>query len=399
MLSGCASHTPLSKTNLEYQLDTRIPIQAQSRCWIEGDSTYIISKIKLADLGAEVADNSLRDRFRLSWALYPSYDEAEPLAQDSVYGFQVYRYDDGDFGLKVSLPKTLQASTQVWVLTLQEKSTSLQYQHDLLVDLQSYDAAYHLALKRPQDALPLPSNHYSTTDTLELLGPTNTQLYIKYLADPFPAALPAMAISGSAKGPGITSLNPVSRTQRITFSNPGLYQYVSDTNNKRTPGLSFVVRPPLFPKVAKTQDLINPLIYITTRDEKKRLADSDAPKLTLDQFWINIGSNPDNARRIIREYYQQVEGANQLFTNYKEGWKTDKGIIYIVFGKPDKVYKSDLIETWVYTSASAQQQYKFDFTRKPTIFTPDNWELNRFSEYADFWYSTVDSWRRGILRN
>ena len=28
-----------------------------------------------------------------------------------------------------------------------------------------------------------------------------------------------------------------------------------------------------------------------------------------------------------------------LFTSYKQGWKTDKGMIYIIFGAPDEVLK------------------------------------------------------------
>jgi hypothetical protein len=42
----------------------------------------------------------------------------------------------------------------------------------------------------------------------------------------------------------------------------------------------------------------------------------------------------DRARRIAALYYRRTAAANRLFSNYKAGWKTPRGMIYILFGPP-----------------------------------------------------------------
>ncbi|MCH7783138.1 GWxTD domain-containing protein [candidate division KSB1 bacterium] len=53
-------------------------------------------------------------------------------------------------------------------------------------------------------------------------------------------------------------------------------------------------------------------------------------------------------------YYRRVRFANEEFTQYKDGWKTDRGMIYILFGPPNQVFYSDFssfekaTQQWVY---------------------------------------------------
>ena len=63
------------------------------------------------------------------------------------------------------------------------------------------------------------------------------------------------------------------------------------------------------------------------------------PKVALDDFWIKCGGNIDKARELIRIYYTRVFYSNYYFTSYKEGWRSERGMIYIIYGPPDKVYK------------------------------------------------------------
>ena len=38
------------------------------------------------------------------------------------------------------------------------------------------------------------------------------------------------------------------------------------------------------------------------------------------------------AKSLIAIYYNRIQNANLHFTTFKEGWKTDRGMIYVVFG-------------------------------------------------------------------
>ena len=182
----------------------------------------------------------------------------------------------------------------------------------------------------------------------------------------------------------------------VIFNGPGLYFAQEDSSSRD--GFSFMILPNKYPRVTRAEELVSPLIYITTRDERGRLTSSLKPKDELDKFWIDVGGNRDHARRIIKEYYEHVETANNMFTNYKEGWKTDRGMVYIIFGKPEKITRYDDREEWFYEKNANFGDVYFTFTRKPTIFSPDNYELMRYSEYDRVWYGTVEQWRKGVLR-
>ncbi|CUS97606.1 GWxTD domain-containing protein [Candidatus Kryptonium thompsonii] len=39
----------------------------------------------------------------------------------------------------------------------------------------------------------------------------------------------------------------------------------------------------------------------------------------------------------MEEYYSRVKYANEHFGHYLEGWKTDMGMVYIIFGPPSSV--------------------------------------------------------------
>ena len=152
-----------------------------------------------------------------------------------------------------------------------------------------------------------------------------------------------------------------------------------------------------FPKVSKTKELIDPIIYIATDDERKAMRNTQKPKVKLDDFWLSLGQDKDFARRMIKNYYIKVQEANSLFTTYKEGWKTDMGLIYIIFGKPDQVYKQDLKETWKYKSKSSVPALSFIFNKRINPFGDYFFELQNSEEYANVWYNTVELWRKGIL--
>jgi len=55
-------------------------------------------------------------------------------------------------------------------------------------------------------------------------------------------------------------------------------------------------------------------------------------------FWGNRDTNPDTEENEYREeYYQRVAYANEHFASGTPGWRTDRGRIFITWGKPDSV--------------------------------------------------------------
>jgi GWxTD domain-containing protein len=81
--------------------------------------------------------------------------------------------------------------------------------------------------------------------------------------------------------------------------------------------------------------------YIITADEKKAfkaLATDEERENFIENFWRRRDPNPDTEENEYREqYYERIAYANEHYTSGIPGWKTDRGKIYIAWGKPDGV--------------------------------------------------------------
>lgn len=186
------------------------------------------------------------------------------------------------------------------------------------------------------------------------------------------------------------------RQGTLNLNKKGLYYLRKDTLEKNGfPLLCF--DPQDFPKIQTPQAMIAPLRYITS---KKEYTDMDASKSreVVERFWLNItGNNKDRSRGLIKEYYSRVYLANLFFTSYLEGWKTDRGMMYIVFGEPDAVYKAMDQETWIYGNEGSFNHLTFTFTRLENPLSDQDYSLNRSSIYRSTYYKAVDYWRQGKI--
>jgi GWxTD domain-containing protein len=81
--------------------------------------------------------------------------------------------------------------------------------------------------------------------------------------------------------------------------------------------------------------------WIITDEERKTfnaLKTDDEREQFIEQFWLRRDPDPDTDSNEYREeYYQRIAYANEKFTSGIPGWKTDRGRIYIVFGKADQI--------------------------------------------------------------
>jgi GWxTD domain-containing protein len=68
----------------------------------------------------------------------------------------------------------------------------------------------------------------------------------------------------------------------------------------------------------------------------KSLANDEERDTFIENFWLRRNPNPDSPDNEYRdEHYRRIAYANEHFAAGKPGWKTDRGHIYIAFGKPD----------------------------------------------------------------
>jgi GWxTD domain-containing protein len=81
--------------------------------------------------------------------------------------------------------------------------------------------------------------------------------------------------------------------------------------------------------------------YIITPAERTaflRLETNEEREQFIESFWLRRSSNPDLPDNDFKEeHYRRIAYANEHFASGKPGWMTDRGRIYIIWGKPDEI--------------------------------------------------------------
>lgn len=79
---------------------------------------------------------------------------------------------------------------------------------------------------------------------------------------------------------------------------------------------------------------------ITDQEAKafKSLSNDEERDAFIEAFWQRRNPNPDSPENEYREeHYRRIAYANEHFAAGKPGWMTDRGHIYIAYGKPDSI--------------------------------------------------------------
>ncbi|MDH4057491.1 MAG: GWxTD domain-containing protein [Cyclobacteriaceae bacterium] len=214
---------------------------------------------------------------------------------------------------------------------------------------------------------------------------------VSYYDNEFPAAGPPF--STAQAGVSVTikpdSTFTVLHDALFSLNEKGLYLVQDDTTSSI--GLAFRIEDD-YPKVGKLESLHGPMIYICTKLEYDKVKAAGSDKAKFDKVILNITGNSDRAKIFMRSYFKRVEQANAYFSSYKEGWKTDRGMIYIIYGLPEAVYLSEDREVWEYKNTNFKG--RLTFVRSSTLFDPENYVLIREKKLSDTWYLMIDLWRK-----
>jgi len=83
------------------------------------------------------------------------------------------------------------------------------------------------------------------------------------------------------------------------------------------------------------------VIYIISPEERSaflQLETNEEREQFIEQFWLRRSSNPDLPDNDFKEeHYRRIAYANEHFASGIPGWRTDRGRIYIIWGKPDEI--------------------------------------------------------------
>ncbi|MBI2427637.1 MAG: GWxTD domain-containing protein [Ignavibacteriales bacterium] len=110
--------------------------------------------------------------------------------------------------------------------------------------------------------------------------------------------------------------------------------------------------------------------YVALRDETAqyaKLKGVDAKRKAMFDFWTSRDedkSTPINETKL--EYFRRIALVNSQYkTGFREGWKTDRGRVYVIYGQPDEIERhaneTDVkpYEVWYYNSIQGGVQFIF----------------------------------------
>lgn len=345
--------------------------------------------------------NNNMSQVRIAWQLYTDYSSKEVIDSSSFVMIDTiatsgFKELQGNFKLKLT-----EGSNYVLKVTTTDLNNNQKTVSFININKTDKTNRQYFKVMLKENGSVLFRNYFYPSENLQIIyGPNKslTQLQGKHFEVIFPVAVPPFSLAK----PKAFDFNNHTKFNlpmdngvgEFSASKPGIYHFGIDDKNQYT-GLTLFQYTDEFPEINTPEELLSPLRFITSKKEFSKFKHYQNPKKAVDDFWLTTSKDPNKAKKLIKGYYNRVQNANYFFSSFKEGWKTDRGVIYIVFGPPSIVYRSLTGESWVYGEESNYRSLTFNFSKVNNPFTNNDYTLQRTSVYKNPWYRAVDSWRQG----
>jgi GWxTD domain-containing protein len=341
-------------------------------------------------------------QIRIGWQLYNDYSSKEIIDSSSFVKFDTSATSgliqlQGFFELDLEFGKNY-----VLKLTTTDLNSNVNTKTTTFINLNkaNLDGRQFFKVILKENNSMLFRNYFYKNEKLALVysPSSNAKITVKNYKTVFPVSSPPFSLSGSPSFDfdDYYKLDFKFENDTIHFNGeePGIYHF-GLAGDKRYSGLTLFQYSNDFPEVNTTEEMLDPLRFLTSRKEYGKMKKYQDHKKAVDQFWLSTTKDPAKAKKMVKGFYSRVENANYYYTSFKEGWKTDRGIIFIVFGPPSIVYRSLTGESWTYGEQSNYKSLTFNFTKVNNPFTNNDYVLQRSTVYKNPWYRAIDSWRQG----
>lgn len=375
--------------NIAYWNNVNNEIHVNHNVYFENEVAHIYLEI-IFKSGASF------DKYDYTYELHESYHTLNIHEFDTldIQNYIIARKSHSIF-CKIDLPRD--NKTDIAVIRIINKKTGIDYTYDIPF-IEDYNfSSDGLIIYNNDGTVPLLKSFLSKQESIQIksINEFSGPVFVYYYAQYFDEAVPPMIIEDqrAAKELVIDSTFIVKIDDPFMLQKEGLYFFQKDSSSAK--GISIRVQDQFFPLVKTFDKVLEPLIYISTRTETNEIRNAVNQQEAFEKYWINMVKVPSLATSTVRLYYDRVEAANYLFTNFEEGWKSDMGMIYIIYGPPNDVYKSEEIIDWVYNRDLTMPVVRFSFYKVKNVFTDHHYTLLRKKNYDKNWFKSVELWRDG----
>lgn len=399
LLVGCFTLRDYSSSNLSsmYRVNEK-SYHPEFIAYNESDSTIrlFVKLLPSEFLFARQTDGSFKASVKIHSDIIFSYEDAAVIDTSS----QTFSFDLSEKELiriaEVIIPA--RADTNIVIRCTVKDMTKGNYDHFFIPVNRSAKPSRQDFLLSDTKGRPLYRNFLNSNDTFSVIfhSPGVEQFICKYYNREFPLAPPPFNFDAHSDfNYTPDSLFYLTRDEmlRLNFPMQGFYHIQTDSSNKD--GLTLFRFSQGFPDVTTPRQMIESARYLINKKEFEEMKAGVNPKSLIDNFWLTHGGNEEKSRLLIKKYYGRVREANRFFTSHTEGWRTDRGMIYVIFGSPGTVYRSNESESWIYGTPNSSLALNFFFIKVNNPFTENDFTLSRSPMYESSWYRAVEVWRQG----
>lgn len=362
------------------------------------DTTVLYMRLPLKDILFKKEEGGLfTSKLYLLVKSFPDFTTKEIIDSASFIFSPEYR-EDSSVVLFKNFPLSLKTQKGVLHFALRDLNRNV-LKEDFLIFDKSFQSPQTFFVSDNNTGLPLFSNYITSSASLSVAGnASGKNLFLRYFNREYPVAIPPFVMKEEKKFSYTADLSKILSSEdlrNISTPHKGIYHFQYDSTLLK--GLALFYFDDDFPKVTNASQLIEALRYLTSNNEYDKLKTATDKKAAVDDFWVEVSGSHERARRLIQEYYSRMQDANRFFSSYLEGWKTDRGMIYLIYGNPQTVYVSDEKEYWEYAYTPGYGNLSFTFKRMKNPFSNNDFELERQPFYETVWYMAVDRWRQGRI--
>lgn len=406
-LSNCSSNK-LAAEDTDYAYDTKIKdLDPNYLVYHENkDSSYLYLSIRTANL-LYVRENSSKPFEAELQVVYQLFEDSKGriLLDSGSHTLYDYKTSNEPKEILARIPFQLSLG-KTGYLKIETRDVNKRVKDKLVMEINKRDvrSQQFFLFKNPSSESLYFDTYFTSEKEVEIISEfnKNESFRVDFFNTDFPPSLPPFSSNqkieiASVRDTGYTIVLDGKKTL-VTMNRLGSY-YLRHPDSSQY-SLILQKLDVNFGGIQSYLGMIEPLKYICTSSEYQALLGAEDKRKAVESLWLKMAGSKERARVVIEEYYQRVEQANKFFTSYKEGWKTDRGMLSIVMGLPNTIYKTRNGETWVYgTPHNMMMSLTFSFNLENEDRVKNDYQLTRFRTYRDYWYRACESWRQGRIYN
>jgi GWxTD domain-containing protein len=223
----------------------------------------------------------------------------------------------------------------------------------------------------------------------------NEKLYLRYFPKDESYPLPIF-IEDKVKDKEYVSLKAyeIKMDEYFSLSEEGIF--LASSEPKSSKGVIILNFNDNYPSITDGRQMGPPMRYITSDKEFEIInRNPEKVKSEVEMLWARASKDLPRTQKLISTYFNRVEYSNYYFTTYKEGWRTDRGMVYTIFGPPNEIYKSSTKEYWMYGLKDSSLKVEFEFTKTRSPLSDNEYTLTRDKDLENIWKNAVEFWREG----